>query len=429
MKTIILFALSMPLLCFVGYAQETETNEDERKVGTYILPEVLLTNSGEIVNTKKAWENVRRPEIVSFFEQHIYGKTPAAKLPVRVVVNTVDQQALNGRAIRKQITLYFSDKDKPKMDILLYLPAGERKPVPVFLALNFEGNHSIHADPGITLSERWMRYDQVRGITGHRATEASRGARAERWPVEEMLARGYGLATVYQGDIELDRRDRSPDDIHALFPKPGPDDWGSIAAWAWGLSRAMDYLVTDKRVDAGKVAVLGHSRLGKAALWAAALDQRFAMAISNNSGEGGASLYRRNFGERVADLTRAVPYWFCKNFSKYNGRENDLPVDAHALIALMAPRPVYVASAVEDTWADPKGEFLAAYHAGPVYKLYNLPGLETDQFPEAGQDAGKGVVGYHLRKGDHELTRVDWWYFLNFADRHFKTRKTKAFSK
>ncbi|CAG4992438.1 Carbohydrate esterase [Dyadobacter sp. CECT 9275] len=422
MKTTVLFGLTALLLSFSVCAQEMETNEDERKVNAYVLPELLRTNSGKLVRNVRDWERVRRPEILAAFEDYIFGKTPVRKLPPRIAVTSVDQKALNGKAIRKQITVFFSQKDKPKIDILLYLPAGTRKPFPVFLALNFEGNHSVCADSGITISQRWMRYDKVRGIENHYATAASRGSRAERWPVEEILQRGYGLATVYQGDVELDRPERSPDDIHAMFRKPGPGDWGGIAAWSWGLSRVMDYLVTDTQVDAKKVAVLGHSRLGKAALWAGALDKRFAMVISNNSGEGGASLYRRNFGETIADLTRAVPYWFCENFSEFSGHENDLPVDAHELIALMAPRPVYVASAVEDTWADPRGEFLSLYHASPAYHLYGLRGLESNRQPDVGQNAGAGVLGYHLRKGDHELTRIDWQYFLNFADRYFKKK-------
>ncbi len=402
------------------YAQGLKTNLDEAKVRTFSLPDPLRTSSGKLVKNVREWERVRRPEILAMFEENVYGKTPDNKLPVRMVVNKVDRNALNGKAVRKEVSLFFSDEDKPRIDLLIYLPVAGEKPAPVFLGLNFEGNHSIHADPGITLSMRWMRHNQVRGIENHRATEASRGAQAGRWQVEEVLARGYGLATVYQGDIELDRKDRSEDDIHALFPEPGPGDWGSIAAWSWGLSRALDYLITDKDVDAKKVAVLGHSRLGKAALWAGALDKRFAMVIANNSGEGGASLYRRNYGETIADLNSAFPHWFCLNFKKFSGREDDLPVDAHELIALQAPRPVYVASAIEDTWADPKGEFLSLYHAGPVYRLFGLQGMDSDQQPAVGESGGKGALGYHVREGGHDVTLLDWQHFLNFADRHFK---------
>lgn len=415
-----LFTCVALFICASSIAQGINTNLDESKVLPYTLPDPLTTDAGKPVKNVKEWETVRRPEILALFQENVYGKTPETKVPVRVVVNSVDNNALNGSAIRKQISLYLGEKESTKMDILLYLPAKIKKPVPVFLGLNFEGNHSINADPGITLSTRWMRYDKVRGIVNHFSTEASRGVQAGRWNVEEILARGYGVATVYQGDIELDRVARSAEDVHNLFPKPGPGDWGSIGAWSWGLSRALDYLITDKDVDGKRVAVLGHSRLGKAALWAGALDKRFALVISNNSGEGGASLYRRNYGERIADLTKAVPYWFCENFKGFTGHEDALPVDAHELIALIAPRPIYVASAVEDTWADPKGEFLSLYHAGPVYKLYGKKGLESDQQPGVGEPVGSGSLGYHVREGVHNVTLFDWQQYLNFADLHLK---------
>jgi hypothetical protein len=240
-----------------------------------------------------------------------------------------------------------------------------------------------------------------------------------------ILARGYALATVYYGDLEPDFPQGWQTGIRAALSPNGattqfqPDDWGAIGAWAWGLSRALDYLEQDPAMDAKRVAVMGHSRLGKTALWAGAQDERFAIVISNNSGEGGASLVRRRFGENIAHSVRMEPYWYCERYREYANREAALPVDAHLLIALIAPRPVYVASATKDLWADPRGEFLAAKHAEPVYQLFGRAGLGIQDFPAPDQPAGDHI-GYHLRTGEHDVTAYDWQQYLNFADRHFQ---------
>jgi len=407
-------------------AQEPEPNYDERKVPAYVLPDPLVTKEGHRVKTARDWQEIRRPEILELFRSQMYGRRPGPPRELRSRVASVDSRALGGAAIRKQVSLYLSpERDLPRIDLLIYLPASGSGPVPAFLGLNFGGNHSIHPDPGIALPETWMRPSRVEGaVAENRATERGRGTLSRRWPVKKILGRGYALVTAYYGDIDPDYDDEFRNGVHPLFYRPGqarPDagEWGSIAAWAWGLSRALDYLETDPGIDQQKVAVLGHSRLGKTALWAGAEDERFALVISNNSGCGGAALSRRRFGETVARINRVFPHWFCGNFKQYGGREENLPMDQHLLVALMAPRPVYVASAVEDRWADPRGEYLSARHAGPVYALLGLPGLPGDSMPEVNQPL-MGTIGYHIRSGKHDVTDYDWDRYLDFADRHLR---------
>jgi hypothetical protein len=334
--------------------------------------------------------------------------------------------ALGGRATRKEIMVWFTGRqDGPSMNLLLYVPNAAKKPVPAFLSLNFNGNHAVTSEPGIRLSDRWMAERPGGCATNHLATGSCRGSEASRWPVEKILAHGYALATAYYGDLEPDFAEGWKLGVRAALSPAGtnttfkPDEWGAIGAWAWGLSRALDYLETDGAVDAKRVAVIGHSRLGKTALWAGARDERFAIVISNDSGEGGAALARRRFGERTANLNRSFPHWFCGNFKQYNDREDALPVDQHELIALIAPRPVYIASADEDRWADPRGEFLAARAAEPVYDLFAKAGLGVAEPPAVNKPVGD-FIGYHLRSGKHDLTEYDWEQYLNFADRHFK---------
>ena len=400
---------------------------DEAHVPAYTLPELLVMADGTPVNDAQTWREKRRPEILRLLTEHMFGRLPNAALtPAGMWFEEITpaQTALNGLALRKEVLVHFTPgSDGPRMALLLYLPAHAAGPVPAFLGLNFTGNHTIRADAGITLSDQWMpSFGQ--GVVDNRATEAARGAAASLWDVEVLLERGYGLVTAYCGDLDPDFDDGFQNGVHPLFYQPdqslpAANEWGTIAAWAWGLSRALDYLQTDPLIDARKVVVMGHSRLGKTAVWAGAADERFAMVISNNSGCAGAALSRRHFGETIKLINDRFPHWFCANFRRYNDRENELPFDQHQLLALVAPRPLYVASAEEDRWSDPRGEFLSALYASPVYRLLGKEGLPVDEMPALNQ-AVMGTVAYHIRTGGHAVTSYDWARYLDFADRYLK---------
>jgi hypothetical protein len=403
--------------------RRSETNYDEKKVPQYTLPDPLVMSNGTKVTNAQAWKDKRRPEVLELFRTYVYGRAPVGRpKDMTFKVFDLEQRALGGLATRKQVAVNFTGReDGPGMDILIYLPNNREKPIPTFVILNFGGNHTICSDPAIKLSTSWMRSGP--GVVNNRATAETRGRAASRFPLEDILKRGYGLATIYYGDIDPDFDDGFKNGVQPAFDKlrdgkRAPDAWGSIGAWAWGLNRAMDYFETDADIDNNRVIVLGHSRLGKTALWAGARDERFAIVISNDSGCGGAALSRRRFGETVERINTSFPHWFCENFKKYNGKENDLPVDQHMLIALIAPRPVYVASADEDLWADPKGEFLSCKYADPVYKLLDTKGLGVDRMPALNSPVKTGTIGYHVRSGSHNLTNYDWQQYMDFADLH-----------
>jgi hypothetical protein len=405
----------------VAGAQTPEVIYDEAKVPKYTLPDPLLLKDGERVRDVKTWTARRRPEILELYRTEVYGGVPTTPVKVRFEAGAADPHALDGKAVRKQVTAYFGPKQNgPKMDILIYLPPGATKPVPVFLALSFSGNQTITNDPGVKPGDDWVR-DPITKTMVRRP--AGRGASAQQWQLEKILAAGYALATIYYGDIEPDFDAGIPYGVRPLFFKPGqtapaPGEWGAIGAWAWGLSRAMDYLETDRAIDAKHVALMGHSRLGKAALWAGAQDTRFSIVISNESGEGGAAISRRDFGERTKDLNTHFPWWFSGNFKKYDEHEDEMPFDSNFLLSLIAPRPLYVASAEGDRWSDPRGEFLGALNAGPVYELFGKQGLGTSQMPQVHEPVQHDVA-YHIRAGKHDVTAYDWEQYLKFARMHW----------
>lgn len=389
-------------------------------------PDPLIRSDGTRITSAAEWREKRRPELLEFFTREMYGRNPGRSAKLVSEVFDRDKTALGGKATRIQIAIHPGGKPGPRMDLLVYVPNGAKGPVPAILGLNFWGNHSIHKDPGIRLTESWVEekaghYADLTGVRNNRATDASRGGNARQWPLEEILSRGYALATIYREDVAADREPHFASGVHPLFPElqNGDDNFGNIAAWAWALSRGLDELEKEPAIDARRVAVFGFSRLGKAALWAGASDERFAMVISNESGAGGAKLFRRGVGEDIARLNTVFPHWFAKSFRKYNGKDKELPFDQHFVMSLVAPRPLYVASAIDDKHADPEGEFAGAKAAEPVYRLLGAEGLPATAWP-AVDTSIQGGIGYHARSGVHDVLPFDWKCYLDFADKHLK---------
>ena len=412
-----LFSLLVTTLSYTSsFAQGPPANYDELAIPSYTLPDPLISPNEKAITTVKDWERKQRPYILKLFTDNVYGKIPAKPAGMHFKVTETDDAALNGKAIRKQVTIYFAaGDDAPSMDLLLYLPK-TNKPVAVFVGLNFGGNHTIAADKAIKPARHLKKKDQQ--MTDSEAIESSRGSSASRWPLEEIINKGYGVATAHYYDLEPDNKDGWKQGIRTTMKDAlhiAPDAWSAIGAWSWGLSRIQDYLELDAAVDAGRTILIGHSRLGKTALWAGANDQRFSIVISNNSGEGGAALSRRVFGETIRNLNTSFPHWFIARYKSYNDHPEMLPVDQHMLLSLIAPRPLYVASAEDDKWADPKGEFLSAKNATPVYALYKLQGLTASEMPAVNTPVGE-KIRYHIRTGKHDVTLYDWQQYLDFAE-------------
>ena len=367
----------------------------EEHIAPFSLPDPLVMNSGSKVANAKTWQGKRRPEVLELFREHVYGRAPIGRPDgTTFELGTVNREALEGAATQKDLVINFTGESSgPRMDMRVYTPNNTTGPVPCFLYLGRPMN------TGAPLHSRLVA------------------------ALPEILSRGYGLAIIDREGIDPDEYDEFKNGVHGVFDPPGErpgDAWGTIAAWAWGLSRALDYLETDKDVNAKRVAVMGVSRAGKTALWAGAQDERFAMTISICSGCTGAALSRRRFGEPVGAINDRFPHWFCRNHRKFDWNEDALPVDQHMLLSLIAPRLLYVSSADEDLWADPRGEFLGAKNADPVYQLLGAKGLEAEHMPELESPVQNGRIGYHIRKGGHGLEHYDWLRYLDFVGKHWK---------
>ena len=421
LRTVFCGAVLLALAAASAEANADETNCDEAKVLPYTLPDPLTASDGTAVTTPEEWFAKRRPELLELFRREMYGVMPGVDRS-RLAFETLrtNPVAFDGKGTFKEVRVYFdAPNPAPKLDLLICVPNRAEKPVPAFLILNFQGNHTTCSDPWISISDN-TEANHTRGVNG----EERRGYKAERYPFEMIIDRGYAFVTGFYEDIDPDFDDGRQNGVHPLFAAveqdvPEESRAATITAWAWGLSRALDALETVPEIDSSRVAVAGHSRLGKTALWAGANDPRFALVISNDSGCGGAALTRRNFGETINTITHGFPHWFCPRYKTYIGRTDELPFDQHELIALIAPRPVYVASASEDLWADPTGEFLSARNADPVYRLLGTEGIggAGDTPPEADTPVG-AIIHYHRRTGKHNITEYDWAQYLDFADRY-----------
>ena len=387
-----LFIASFSSLCAQN---SSEANYDEAKVPRYTLPAVLKTSGNKKVKNKSTWENVRRPEILKLFEDNIYGQMPKTYSNIKYTV-TNEKTAMSGKAKMKEVLIeVFQNTRSVKINLLLFIPANAGKPVPAFLLINNRGREN---------------------------TDPTRSVKSEFWPAEMVIDSGYAIAAIHVSDMAPDDKTAYVNGVLQLYPEQLTADNGikAIGAWAWGASRAMDYFETDKEIDGKRVAVVGHSRGGKASLFAAAEDQRFAICITNCSGNTGAALARREFGERINRINAAFPHWFNNNYKKFNNNENALPVDQHMLIALIAPRPVYATNASNDLWADPTGTFLSLKHAEPVYRLYGLKSRLPSSPPAINTPINHPPIGYHNREGEHNLKAYDWSNFVKFANAYYK---------
>ena len=380
------------------------------------LSDPLVFFTGKRVETREQWEKARRPELKQLFQHYMYGYLPDFPVQIQAKVEREDLKALHGKATLREVTIGIGPPEVPAIHLLLVIPNSAKGKVPVFVGMNFSGNHALLDDPAIRLPDAWM-YPNHPGVVNNRATDAGRGKDVDVWALDQSIDRGYAVATFYNGDVDPDRPDKR-EGMRPYLAEKGAKP-ATIAAWAWGIQRAVDYLVTVKELDPQRIAVVGHSRLGKTALLAAAMDERIALAIPLQAGCGGTAPSRGKVGESVQQINDHFPHWFNDEFKKFNSEPAKLPFDQNCLVALCAPRPVLFANAVEDSWANPEGQFQVLRAADPVYRFLGVEGLATEKMPEVNKLVDSRL-GYFIRPGKHSMTREDWKIFLDFADKNLK---------
>ena len=421
--SVLVLVMANVCLASIAWGQEIRPpNYDESKASSLRLVSVLAGADGKRIESKDQWE-LQRKYLVDLLAKEEYGIAPSDPVSMSIEVFDDGVAVLAGepksKIRRRQIAVNLERRGKSvRIDLAVWSPK-DRPSAPCFLGLNFRGNQSTCDDPSIRLTTSWCD-NRNPGVSQNKATQASRANQSERWPIAQIVEGGFAVATAHYSDIDPDFDDGFENGVHGLFPDhrldaEHPDRWGSIAAWAWGMSRLADVLEKLEGIDPEGLMVVGHSRLGKTALWAGATDERFRLVVSNNSGCGGAALSQRIYGESVARINTSFPHWFNRNFRKYNDNEDLLGFDQHQLIATIAPRPVYIASASNDKWADPLGELLSGHYASDAYTLHGKRGLDAKELPAVNTPLVHGLIGYHLREGDHDMLLYDWQQFMAFA--------------
>ncbi len=386
------------------------------------LPDPLIMFDGKPVLNKAQWEKSRRPELKALFQNYMYGYLPPAP-KIKATVGKSYKDFFGGKATMKEVTIDLGKPGAPKIYVVMFIPNGKKAPAPAILGTNFCGNHTLTTDPRVSLNPNWIPTSQYcPGVVNNKATDAARGKGIDsEWGIEDAVERGYAVVSFYSGDIVPDTNDFTKG-VYPFFSAPNAtkeNSWGAVAAWAWGFQRVMDYLVTDKAIAKKRIAAFGHSRMGKAAMFAAAMDERIALVFPHQAGMGGTSPNRGTVGESVKAINDRFPYWFNDNFPLFNDNTAKLPFDQNGLVALMAPRPVMFSCAVEDTWSNPPGQFQVLQAADKVFRLVSGEGLEATAMPEPGKMV-ESRLGFFYRNGKHSTTQEDWKAFLEFADKHLK---------